>query len=477
MATLVAQTVTVYNKSGKAVSTSKHLVNVFKEAKSAYREKKAEIRASKIPEGAKEEPRTKRPDHRRSRYSSGSEQSSRDPSSESVKYERRRRRRGSRERSDDCRDRRRGAADETPKLRRPKTDMPRLERGDKDGARTSRQQRSGPAYPWEQSGSLPPSPLRYEHDLDAAESGLQLARRHSFADTATLRTARRNSTESEIDMDLAYGELPPPLPSRRGYEKRELKEKAFSLQRVLEESNCLQSSASAMIKHLQENPDAMAAVGLTLAEISNLVGKIGPAALLSLKGAFPAVVALLLCPEFLIAAGVGVGVTVISIGGYKIVKRIKAKKAAEKETTEEEIEEDTEDVSHIEHWRRGIDNLDDSASLASVEGEIVTPGAAKELREREVRDGKKSKTSRQSSPKASSSLEKRAKDERKKAEQKQAKEDKRREAKQEKHAKEEQKKAEKGSNSKDKAASAASTIKSLFNKDKERDYESAPSTA
>ncbi|KAL1306086.1 hypothetical protein AAFC00_004206 [Neodothiora populina] len=41
----LGQTVTVVNKSGKVVSTGKHLVNVFKEAKSAYRERKAEISA------------------------------------------------------------------------------------------------------------------------------------------------------------------------------------------------------------------------------------------------------------------------------------------------------------------------------------------------------------------------------------------------------------------------------------------------
>ncbi|KAH0136425.1 hypothetical protein KCU67_g16050, partial [Aureobasidium melanogenum] len=41
----IGQTVTVVNKSGKVVSTGKHVVNVFKEAKSAYRERKAEIKA------------------------------------------------------------------------------------------------------------------------------------------------------------------------------------------------------------------------------------------------------------------------------------------------------------------------------------------------------------------------------------------------------------------------------------------------
>ena len=43
----IGQTITIVNKSGKVVSTSKHLVNVFNEAKSAYNERKAEIKASR----------------------------------------------------------------------------------------------------------------------------------------------------------------------------------------------------------------------------------------------------------------------------------------------------------------------------------------------------------------------------------------------------------------------------------------------
>ncbi|KAJ9626891.1 hypothetical protein H2203_003347 [Taxawa tesnikishii (nom. ined.)] len=46
----LGQTVTIVNSSGKVVKTSKHLVNVFKEAKSAYRERKAEIKAVRVAE-------------------------------------------------------------------------------------------------------------------------------------------------------------------------------------------------------------------------------------------------------------------------------------------------------------------------------------------------------------------------------------------------------------------------------------------
>jgi len=41
----LGQTITVINKSGVVVKNSKHLINAFKEAKNAYREKKAELKA------------------------------------------------------------------------------------------------------------------------------------------------------------------------------------------------------------------------------------------------------------------------------------------------------------------------------------------------------------------------------------------------------------------------------------------------
>ncbi|KAI7246391.1 hypothetical protein KC335_g19479, partial [Hortaea werneckii] len=41
----LGQTVTIVNQSGKVVKTSKHLVNVWKEAKGAYSERKAELKA------------------------------------------------------------------------------------------------------------------------------------------------------------------------------------------------------------------------------------------------------------------------------------------------------------------------------------------------------------------------------------------------------------------------------------------------
>ena len=57
---------------------------------------------------------------------------------------------------------------------------------------------------------------------------------------------------------------------------------------------------------LQKNPEAMAAIALTLAEISNIASKMAPGALMALKTGAPAVFALLAAPEFLIAGGGGI---------------------------------------------------------------------------------------------------------------------------------------------------------------------------
>jgi len=185
-------------------------------------------------------------------------------------------------------------------------------------------------------------------------------------------------------------ELPPPLPARPD----ELRTKMTTLQRLLEESHCVASSAKTIVKSLESDPEKMAAVALSLAEIAALVKKAGitPAVLGTLGKAFPAVVALLISSEFLIAIGVGAGITVVALGGYKVVKRIQAKRVEQKEekarmgvqgvspiemrdmeVADEEVEVD---VDSIHAWRRGISE-EDARSLASgVEGELVTPGAS-----------------------------------------------------------------------------------------------------
>lgn len=175
----------------------------------------------------------------------------------------------------------------------------------------------------------------------------------------------------------------------------ELKEKASKITMLLDEANCLQHTATTMIENLQKNPDALAAVSLTLAEISAIVSKMGPGVLLTLKGSFPAVAALLVSPQFMIAGGVAVGVTIVALGGYKIIKKIQQQKEeelvmggpvqmpAQPRAIEEEPyqldELETRELSRIDMWRRGIADVEAESSGCSVDGEFVTPGATRQL--------------------------------------------------------------------------------------------------
>ena len=184
------------------------------------------------------------------------------------------------------------------------------------------------------------------------------------------------SSPCQIDMDLAYGDFPPPLEiAPRAEEEIELKGLVNRVKMMLEEAECLQYSATAIIASLQKNPDAMAAVALTLAEISNIVSKMAPGALIALKGSAPAVFALLASPQFMIAAGVGVGITVVALGGYKIIKKIQAKQA-EADPGVDELLEIGGDVSKIDNWRRGIAEVQAESVGTSVDGEFITPQAA-----------------------------------------------------------------------------------------------------
>jgi hypothetical protein len=210
------------------------------------------------------------------------------------------------------------------------------------------------------------------------------------------RRASHNDIDNDIDMDLAYGDAPPPLPVSRTIEDSpELRDKLTGLQRLLEECNCLQHSAGATIENLQKNPEALAAVGLTLAEISTLVTKLAPGALPGLKASFPAIMALLASPQFAIAAGVAVGVTIIAFGGYKIVKKIQA---ANRERHDEammlvdaegadqqqpaspaESLDELRELSSVERWRRGIADEQARSVGTSVDGEFITPIASRTL--------------------------------------------------------------------------------------------------
>lgn len=377
----MAQVITVVNKSGKIVKSTKTLAGVFNEAKSAYNERKAELKSSRAKEREVKEQELKArsqlealtvDDDAKSRGSRG----------------------GSRAGS------RAGSVDGSKATRRKpvpsRHDRPPAERGYSDSFFTGDEipRRSG-------TTTHRPSPLRFDNAGEAMyDEGFEprageLTRRHTSHVPVKNRsqpTSRRNS----LDMDLAYGELPPPMPVSKIEDTTELREKMTGLQRLLDECNCLQHSAGATIENLQKNPEALAAVGLTLAEISTMVTKLAPGALPSLKAAFPAIMALLASPQFAIAAGLTVGVTVIAFGGYKIVKRMQANKAAkaleegpqaqpvpgqQQIDAPESVLPDDElrELSSIEKWRRGIADEQAHSVGTSVDGEFITPVASKTL--------------------------------------------------------------------------------------------------
>ncbi|EOD49533.1 hypothetical protein GTA08_BOTSDO13788 [Neofusicoccum parvum] len=344
----LGQTITVVNKSGKVVSTSKHLVNVFKEAKSAYSQRKAEIQA--VRDGELEQRRIQLA---LENYHIDDDRKSKASSHRSKKSSKSKSHRGGK---------------------------PLLERGYTDSF-----------YANDKAGKPGSSPLKDEYKPDEIRNN-QLARRYTDGPLAlfTSKSSKRSKSDADIDMDLAYGDLPPPLPDHRGENELELRNKMNGLTRMLDEANCLQYSVVTMIDSLQKNPDALAAVALTLAEISNIVAKLGPGALGTLKATFPAAVALLASPQFMIAAGVGIGVTIVALGGYKIIKKIQSNNEENAmlsaggpvraiEEPEEQLmldELQPPELSRIERWRRGIADAAANSVGTSVDGEFVTPGAA-----------------------------------------------------------------------------------------------------
>lgn len=350
----VKETIAVIDKSGKMVSTSKHLFGVFKEARNAYRERKAEIQASKNAEKqAKIAEREARQimanlaiDDRRSVASS-----------------------------------KRSGKSRTSRHRHPsnRSQLPDL-----------------------------PAGLRYEQDLHNGPFPYQepktireVGRRHTDFELVVKQRTELSSPVAHIDMDLAYGEAHPA--ALKHYEPRPADEEELNglvarAKGLLEEADCMQHTATATMAHLQKNPDAMAAVALTLAEISNLTAKMAPSILASLKATAPSVFALLASPQFLIAAGVGVGVTIVMFGGYKIIKKLtEAPSVAQPQlaapfgfeqraipqlpkgpssSAEELLELQSEHLSRVEVWRRGVADYEASSVGSTVDGEFITPTAA-----------------------------------------------------------------------------------------------------
>lgn len=414
------ETITIVNKSGKVVKTSKHLLSVFKDAKAAYQEKKAEIKAEIAAQReeklAKKQAQLENTRHDDSRSVASSRRSHRTHRSHRTR-------------------------DESEASGRPKT---ALTASNLDALTEASSSVAGSKYGNSQHGRSRPATSHrngvYEHRQPASyyeDSYVSrpdgISRRHTdyppsyqsefdaparpmvtvtprYADDAPqqLQQLQRAMTspapaDRYYDPHLAYGDLPPSMPGQHPLQQEqkeeELKGLMTKLDTLMVEARCVQHSANTIVDSLQKNPDAMAAVALTLAEVSNLVTKLGPGALAALKTGSPAIFALLCSPQFLIAGGVAVGVTIVMFGGYKIIKKIQKdivdKKEAKAQAQGIEMAQQAravessngqdeaivfEDNYSIESWRRGITMVDET----SVEGEYITP-KADQLRKERIR--------------------------------------------------------------------------------------------
>ncbi|KAI9681831.1 MAG: hypothetical protein M1829_000576 [Trizodia sp. TS-e1964] len=317
----LGETIAIVDRSGKVISTSQHIFGIFKEAKSAYLERKAEIAAQRQAENGERQARRA--------------------------------------------------------LRQPALEDDRSV-STRDSRRTKHKHQSRVPRRFEESANSYISPsLREDHSTNSGRPK-ELTRRRSIQNEQTVVrapiTRATTAPVRHIDMDLAYGDVPPPLAVQDP--DLDLTCQLSKLTLILDEAHCIHHSATAIISSLQSNPDALAAVALTLAEISNILSKMAPGALMGIKGSFPAVFALLASPQFAIAVGVGVGVTIVALGGYKIIKKIRTQIAEDEEQQDQQLQEIGSDVSRIEMWRRGIAEEEAKSVATSVDGEFITPEAA-----------------------------------------------------------------------------------------------------
>ncbi|KAF9880520.1 hypothetical protein CkaCkLH20_01562 [Colletotrichum karsti] len=431
----LTQTVTIINNSGKIISTGKQLAGIFKEAKAHYQDKKASIRADRELKRAQtfDTSRDLPPEafERRLSYDDG----------QSVASSRR-----------SYRSRRSHYPDQEyyPPARPALTENNLKTHSEVSSVTPSRAPPAVYRSPYAETAprDMAMSRPTMHHYTTAPPCS------DSLADSATIRGANIPRTMSspavptggkkkkEIDMDLAYGNIPPDLAERTDLDPKEDQAKSLisRVEGLLEEAHCIQHTATATIAHLQKNPDAAAAVALTLAELSTLLKGMSPAFLSVIKGGSPAVFALLASPQFLIAAGATLGMTVVMFGGWKIVQQIKDAKAQreaimanaiameaqpaplpppteyayeqydpyaqpregsvvyeEAVVLDERLEEE---LSSIESWRRGIAPMGEDES---VDMELISPEAARSIRgdpdtrsERSFRTTRTAKTHRSS---------------------------------------------------------------------------------
>ncbi|KAK3350225.1 hypothetical protein B0T25DRAFT_458439 [Lasiosphaeria hispida] len=406
--------ITIINNSGKVLSTGKQLVSIFKEAQAAYRDRKDAVRARRGIQRAKT-------------FDVAPREFEEYDDEDDDEFDRRTLRIGDRPHDDRSqvshrshRSRRSSHHPRSPDREptRPALTMSNLK---------THSEVSGTAPSAAPKTYRPPYAEESPRDMQLSRPNLAhaatmpLPPKSQVAPSATGTTPASTPRQSmlkkkEIDMHMAYGELPPDLATRVDlgpvHKDQDLvapgspedagqEAKALTLvdriEDFLEEAHCIHHTASSMIANLQQNPEAAAAVALTLAELSVLVGKMSPSFLGVLKGSSPAIFALLASPQFLIGTSIAVGVTVVMFGGWKIVKKMREGKMreapfemtpmaaagatveapAESATSYEEALVLEEEMSTIETWRRGIEAGAESADI-----ELMSAEADRALRDK-----------------------------------------------------------------------------------------------
>ncbi|KAH7129890.1 hypothetical protein B0J13DRAFT_452485 [Dactylonectria estremocensis] len=425
------QTITIVNNSGKIIKTGKQLFSIFKEAQGNYKEKKSQIRSEKLqrsqtfqndkpaPRAIPEPPRYYQDDEqyyydqhaRRRSYDAGSERGSeRSHRSRSVASRRHR----------DTRD----ARDWDTRSRLTEGNLKTL-------SEVSSVAPSRAPVPRAYQSPYAETMAISKRDLNHIEmrSAMGASTRDMVPRTRSATELSMSKPRKEIDMNLAYGNVPPDLEFRtdldpHGPDEREATSLIHRVEGLLDEAKCVHHSATATMTHLQKDPDAAAAVALSLAELSSLVKKTSPAFLMLMKSASPAVFSLLASPHFLIGSSIAVGVTVVCFGGWKIVQRLKEQQAAREALAFEGVPMNRpapmrtqseysagvdealiidDDLSSIDTWRRGIVPY---GEVGSADFELITPTADRVTKEmygkddfdvrsrRSTRTSKTSKTSK-----------------------------------------------------------------------------------
>ncbi|KAL4726618.1 hypothetical protein ACLX1H_005506 [Fusarium chlamydosporum] len=385
------QTITIVNNSGKIIKTGKQLFTIFKEAQGTYKDKKAEIKAQHTLQRSQtfdaQGPPPTRPayiDDDRSRYYPPRAA----PSEAGSQRSRRSRSVHSRHPREDFDVRSRKALT-----------LDNLERHTEISATAPSKAPTQMMYkdPYAQTIPMDYAVAPRSMAPSAYGDGAMVPRNRSTGELVQATKPRK-----EIDMDLAYGSIPPDLKDRTDLDPQQVDEKqamglVHRVETLLTEAKCIHHSATHTMSELQKNPDHAAAVALSLAELSKIVKKTSPAFLTLLKSGSPAVFGLLSSPQFLIGTSIAAGVTVICFGGWKIFQRMAEAKAAREALAYEGVPMDRpapmrtqseyapveyggmdealildDDLSSIETWMRGIPA---NSVAESVDMELITPTA------------------------------------------------------------------------------------------------------